>query len=363
VREYPERFSIVGMVANRDASKLLSCASTVDCAHLVLADPTNVERAVYKNESPPNLRYGPDAVRELVTASHVDVVLAAASGIAGLQSVIWALEGRKTVALANKESVVAGAALVAQALSKYGGAVIPVDSEHASLFALLRRTHPAEVRRIVLTASGGPFLRYTSEQLRAVTREQAVQHPRWAMGAKISVDSATLMNKALEVIEAVHLFGIAPEHVEVLIHPQSLVHGMLELHDGSTLLHAAPTTMKLPIAWALSHPHQFYCRDSGLQVMGNGPLEFEPVDVTRFPAIELARTALKGGAAHCIALNAANEQAVELFLAGGLPFIDIVPIVARAVDEVREGAPESLEEVFYLDQATRRRVKEWCAAV
>lgn len=394
--EYPHRFSIVGMVAHRNASELQRRASAVGCNQLVLAQERAMslaggrgDRAEYGEvrshhllgcdsvthqvaDSPEtgesaahisrHLRYGSMAVRDLVTAPDVDVVLAAASGIAGLQSVLWALEAGKTVALANKESVVAGAALLEAALLNHGGAIIPVDSEHAALFSMLQRVRRAEVKKVVLTASGGPFLRHSKEQLRDVTPEQAVRHPRWAMGAKISVDSATLMNKALEFIEAAHLFGIEPEQVDVLIHPQSLVHGMLELSDGSTLLHAAPTSMALPIAWALSYPDDFDWRGTGSQVVGSGPLDFEPVDPDRFPAIDIARRALKGGAAHCVALNAANEQAVELFLAGQLSFIDIVPLVARAVDEVTSGHPGSLAGIFQVDQETRQRVKDWCAA-
>jgi 1-deoxy-D-xylulose-5-phosphate reductoisomerase len=268
-----------------------------------------------------------------------------------------AVDAGKTVALANKEALVTAGELMTQAATHSGAMLLPIDSEHNAIFQCLAGNREEDVSRIILTASGGPFRTASVETLRAATPAQAVAHPKWSMGAKISVDSATLMNKGLELIEAHYLFGLGSERIDVLIHPQSVVHSMVEFIDGSVLAQLGSPDMRIPIAYALAWPERIATPAKRLDLEAIGGLDFEPPDLDRFPALRLARQALEAGQGALIVLNAANEVAVASFLAGGIRFTDIAAAVERALDERQAAAPRSIAEVIEIDHETRRRVE------
>ena len=275
---------------------------------------------------------GPEGLLAVATHPDVDVVLCASSGTAALDATLAAIESGKTVALANKEVLVMAGGLMVEAARRRGVAILPVDSEHNAIHQCLRGHDPADVRRLILTASGGPFRERPQEALDAVTPEQALEHPTWNMGPKITVDSATLMNKGLEVIEARWLFDAPPDRIDVVVHPQSIVHSLVELRDGSLIAQLGVTDMRLPIQYAFSYPDRWEAPLPALDLVQCGRLEFERPDVQRFPCLELAYRALRGPAALPIVLNAANELAVEAFLARRLPFGGIPSVIERAVD-------------------------------
>jgi 1-deoxy-D-xylulose-5-phosphate reductoisomerase len=297
---------------------------------------------------------GEGALCEMVSRKEVEVVLASVVGLAGLSPVLSALEAGKRVALANKESLVAGGPLVQRALASSHGTLVPVDSEHHSLFQLLRGASFSDVSEIVLTASGGPFLRRSTSTLSSVTPQEAVRHPRWSMGAKISVDSATLMNKGLELIEAHWLFGFPESQIRVLIHPQSIVHGIVRLRDGSEIAHLSNPDMAGAIAAAMAFPQHVPKALQPLDLASRGTLTFEEVDSAQFPAIGLARAAVRAGSSTSAVLNSANEEAVSLFLDGALKFHHIVPMVERALEQFSGQKISTLEELYLLDQEVRQ---------
>jgi len=302
---------------------------------------------------------GPGALKKIAAAQEVDIVLAAIVGSAGLCSTWAALEAGKTVALANKETLVMAGGLVKELAANHGGTILPVDSEHSAIFQALQAGQREEVRRVVLTASGGPFRELSAEQLKQVTVEDALAHPTWAMGPKITVDSATMMNKALEIIECRWLFDLAAEQIEVVIHPQSVIHSFVEFVDGSVVAQMSPPDMKLPIQYALKYPH----RQSGIaQRLDWGQrqrLEFEPADPARSPALELGYDCARRGGSSGAVLNAANEAAVEAFLQGELHFTEIVP-ACRSVLDTHPFDPEpTLQRLEDLDRWARQEVERW----
>jgi 1-deoxy-D-xylulose-5-phosphate reductoisomerase len=282
--------------------------------------------------------------------------MAAIVGTAGLKPVMAALESGGTVALANKESLVSAGAVMTAAARAHGTTLLPVDSEHNAVFQCLDRTAPERVRRIVLTASGGPFREMPIEAMRAITPAQAVAHPNWSMGAKISVDSATMMNKGLELIEAHYLFGLPADRIDILIHPQSVVHSLVEFVDGSVLAQLGSPDMRIPIAYALAWPERIATPAQRLDLATVARLEFEAPDFSRFPALRLAREALEAGGSAPVVLNAANEAAVARFLAGEIGFTDIARIVEQSLAEQSFAAPGSIAEVVEIDRLTRQRV-------
>lgn len=267
------------------------------------------------------------------------------------------------IAIANKESLVCAGALLMRTCARTGAQVLPVDSEHNAIFQVLDPERRSALVRIVLTASGGPFRTWTLEQMKTATPEQAIAHPVWSMGAKISVDSASLMNKGLELIEACHLFDVSSGEIDVLIHPQSVVHGLVEYADGSILAQLGPADMRVPIASAFAWPERIATRCERLDLARVSRLDFETPDTDRFPALNLARNAMKAGDVACTALNAANEVAVEAFLAGQIGFLDISALVADVLEGGHpdggdwEGAPEDYESVFALDHLARTRAR------
>jgi 1-deoxy-D-xylulose-5-phosphate reductoisomerase len=303
---------------------------------------------------------GPEGLERVVAQSEIDVVVAAIVGSAGLRGTWAAIEAAKTVALANKETMVVGGPLVTQLAEKTGARIVPVDSEHSAVFQAMRAGGRDEVARIILTASGGPFRNFTREQLAEVTIADALRHPTWSMGPKITIDSATMMNKALEIIEARWLFDLRPDQIDVVVHPQSIVHSMVEFVDGSVVAQLGTPDMKLPIQYALDYPH----RRPGVAAkldFASGPvrLDFEPPDHERFPALALGLEVARAGGTAGAVLNAANEAAVAAFRAGRLRFVDIVPSCRAVLEQHQFEAQPSLEQLLEVDRWARGEVVRW----
>lgn len=294
----------------------------------------------------------PSAVEEMVTDPRCDVVVVAVVGAAGLKPTLAALGAGKRVALANKETLVTGGHLVMQ----YREQIVPVDSEHSALWQLFYGRERGHIAEIILTASGGPFRTYTGD-LATVTVEQALAHPRWQMGWKISIDSATLMNKGFEVIEAHHLFGFSYESIQVVIHPESIVHSLIRLQDGSLLAHLGTTDMRLPIQYALTYPQVQPSRVKPLDLVALGSLTFAEVDHERFPSLRLAYEAGQAGGAKPVALNAANEEAVRAFVEGRIGFTQIPEVVRSVVEQFPGQSFLALEEILAVDAEARARAR------
>ena len=300
----------------------------------------------------------------LVEAALADteLVIAAIVGSAGLEPVMAAVEAGRTIALANKEALVSAGALMTGAAARSGAVLLPVDSEHNAIFQCLAGSRAEDVSRIILTASGGPFRTSTSQAIAAATPSQAVAHPNWSMGAKISVDSATLMNKGLELIEAHYLFRRPSAQLDVVIHPQSVVHSLVEFVDGSVLAQLGSPDMRIPIAYALAWPERMPTPAQRLDLASIARLDFEEPDLARFPALRLARSALEEGGAAPVVLNAANEVAVASFLAGAIRFPDIVSIVQEALNTASYDAPRSIGDVLEIDRVTREKARSMMQA-
>jgi 1-deoxy-D-xylulose-5-phosphate reductoisomerase len=307
-----------------------------------------------------NIYTGPESLRGMIESVECDMVLNAVVGAAGLEATIAALERGIDLALANKESLVVGGGLVMRLSEESGAAILPVDSEHSAIFQCLQGAAEAQAEHIFLTASGGPFLGRKRDQLAAVSREEALDHPRWDMGSKITIDSATLMNKGLEIIEAHHLFNTAYEDIEVLVHPQSVVHSLVRFRDGSVLAQLGVPSMKLPIAYALNYPKRQPVDAPRLDLAAAGDLTFMAPDQDAFPCLRLAREAGERGEGAPIALNAANEVAVDAFLGGSIGFMDIPKTVEQTMSDMGSTLDEPLEgldQIGEIDSEARRRAE------
>jgi len=340
---------VVGLSVGSSVKELLSQAKQHGVPAVALADPKAAEEAA--GEWGGRVLSGEEGIRELVLESGADLVLNAIVGAAGLGPTIVALTEGIDVALANKESLVIGGELVMALAEATTTRLIPVDSEHSALFQLIGAEPPGTVDRLVLTASGGPFRGRTD--LSDVTPKDALAHPTWDMGGRITIDSATLMNKGFEMIEAHHLFGVPYEQIEVVVHPQSIVHSLVHLNDGASLAHLGYPDMKVPISYALHHPERADVDVPTLDLADVGELSFEPPDPDTFACLRLAREAGEvGGTAPCV-LNAADEVAVEAFLAGRIPFTGIAEVIDRCLDEVPTGAAGHFEQLFLVDQQAR----------
>ncbi len=352
VDRHPDRFRVAALTAHSNAEELAAQAAARRPTYvsLVQGSETSVR---------PEWRRGPESLTEAATRADVDIVLNAIVGAAGLDATLTALEAGKRVALANKESLVVAGALVARAAAKGGGSVVPVDSEHSAILQCLASRPTTEVRRLVITASGGPFREWPTEKVRQATLDDALKHPTWSMGRKITIDSATLVNKALEVIEAHHLFGLPFDKIDVVVHPQSVVHSMVEFIDGSVIAQLGIPSMELPILYALTHPERI--DDAGvprLDPVAMSPLTFEPVRHDAFPALALGIAAgRKGGAAPAV-FNAANEQAVALFLAGTIRFHEISTAIDSALRALQESPGDDRGALLAVDAAARQHVKD-----
>lgn len=308
------------------------------------------------------LLIGSQALTQIAAAAEVNVVLAAIVGSAGLHSTLAALEAKKTVALANKETLVMAGSLVTRLAAERGAQILPVDSEHSAIFQALRAGRAEEVRRVVLTASGGPFRELSTEQLKQVTVDDALLHPTWQMGRKITVDSATMMNKALEIIESRWLFDLTADQIEVVIHPQSVVHSFVEFVDGAIIAQLGPPDMKLPIQYALEYPHRTDGVAERLDWGSRWQLEFEPANPERYRALQLGYECARSGGTSGAVLNAANEAAVKAFLEGELHFTEIVPACRSVLEAHYFESNPTLEQLEELDRWARQEVIRWVCA-
>jgi 1-deoxy-D-xylulose-5-phosphate reductoisomerase len=302
---------------------------------------------------------GPSALIDVVAHDGIDLVLAAIVGSAGLESTWTALEHKKSVALANKEIMVMAGPLLTQRAAKHGVMLLPVDSEHSAIFQAMRSGTPAEVARIVLTASGGPFRNWSPEELKRVTVAEALEHPVWDMGPKITVDSATMMNKGLEIVEARWLFGIDAERIDVVIHPQSIVHSLVEFVDGSIVAQLSPPDMRLPIQYALEYPRRFPGVADRLDWQRSFSLDFHPTQEGQFPALDLGHEVARVGGSAGAVLNAANEAAVGAFLDGELHFTEIVPACRSILEAHSFEANPSFNQLVQFDRWAREEVSRW----
>ncbi|KQN93420.1 1-deoxy-D-xylulose 5-phosphate reductoisomerase [Sphingomonas sp. Leaf231] len=358
VERAPESFRVRALTANRDVTKLAAAAIRTRAELAVVADEGCL-----------------DSLRTLLTgtgiaaaggveglceaaANGADWTMGAIVGCAGLRPTLAAIEQGGTVVLANKEPLVSAGAIITAAARKHGATLLPADSEHNAIFQCLDPAQVARVRRIILTASGGPFRDWSLADMAAVTPAQAVAHPNWSMGAKISVDSATMMNKGLELIEAAALFPVAPDRIEIVIHRQSVIHSMVDYVDGSMLAQLGPSDMRVPIAHCLAWPDRMATPMAPLDLVKLGRLDFEAPDTERFRALALARSAVDAGGARPAILNAANEVAVAAFLRGAIGFLEIAAIVDDTLQRYDPAAPDTLDAVLHVDAEARRMAGE-----
>ncbi len=354
VSRNPAGFDVVALTANTNVAGLAQAARAVRARHAVICDPAlygDLKTALAGSDV--KAAAGPEAV---VAAAGMDTdwTMAAIVGCAGLMPAMAALERGRAVAFANKEALVSAGALMMQAAKASGATLLPVDSEHNAVFQCLDRSAPQSVARIILTASGGPFRTWAKAEMDVATPEQALKHPNWSMGAKITIDSATMMNKGLELIEAHWLFDMPSDRLDVVFHPQSVVHSMVEYVDGSVLAQMGAPDMRIPIAHTLAWPQRMETPVARLNLAEIGRLDFEVPDPVRFPALRLARSAMEAGGARPAILNAANEVAVAAFLERRIAFGQIAAIVERVLERYAPQAPASLEDVLAIDDEARR---------
>lgn len=351
-----------GLSAHGRLSELVELARRLNPDYIVAACPRAAEQFDFHRLPARTKRLvGPDGLIELAELPEVGTVVAAVVGSAGLASTLAAAKAGKRVALANKEALVVAGDLLTEALAASGGELLPVDSEHSAIFQAIQAGRAKEVARIVLTASGGPFRTWSRSRIENASVADALAHPTWRMGRKITIDSATMMNKALEVIEARWLFNLPPEKIQVVIHPQSIIHSMVEFVDGSVVAQLSPPDMRLPIQYALTYPDRMACPCPKMDWSQAVSLEWEPVDLERFPALELGwQVAGRGGSCGAV-VNAANEAAVELFLAGGIGFTDIVGGCQRVLENHNFDPSPELGELMRLDRWAREEIKKWAA--
>ncbi len=351
--------STLAISAHQRLDEAAKLAAEMDAPYLIATCPETAAKLKTEIPAGTELVVGTDELCRIATLPEVDVVVAAIVGSAGLAGAWAALEAGKTLALANKETLVVAGPLAMRLAKERNAKIIPVDSEHSAIYQALAAGNREEVKRVILTASGGPFRHHTKEQLAQVTVEQALNHPTWQMGPKITVDSATMMNKALEIIEARWLFDLQPEQIDVVIHPQSIVHSMVEYRDGSIVAQMSPPDMKLPIQYALTYPHRVEGPSARLDLTQSVQLEFAPPDLERFPAIQLGLEVAREGGTTGAVLNAANEAAVASFLDNQMAFTDIVPACRATLDHHNYDPNPSLDELKELDRWARQEVSRW----
>ncbi len=370
VKSLPGRFRVVSLCGGKNLDLLAEQVQEFDPQMVSVASADSVEplrgRLEAKGYRKPLKIVAETAGQvEAATLPEVDFVVSSSHGVTGLRATYEAIQAGKQVGLANKEVLVAAGEVVTRAAAERGVELLPIDSEHSAVHQCLRAGHSQEVRRLVLTASGGPFLRTPHEDLDAVTPERALKHPIWKMGSRITIDSATMVNKGLEIIEAHWLFGFPSDQIQVMIHPESVVHSMIEFQDGTVMAQLSVADMRLPIQYALTYPERVALNGDSLalDLMTVGSLTFEKPDCTRFPCLDLARAALEEGGAMPCALNAADEIAVEAFLARRLRF----SAIPRVIEQVMRGTPSwhfnTLDEVFECDHEARERARHVVAGL
>jgi 1-deoxy-D-xylulose-5-phosphate reductoisomerase len=357
IKSQGDKFQVHALTANKNINLLAQQARELKADIAVVADEALYgELKELLSGTHTDVRAGRQAIID-VASEPVDWTMAAILGMAGLEPILAALRNCKTVAIANKEPLVAAGPLVMETARKHGATILPVDSEHNAIFQVLEPENKSHVERLILTASGGPFRTASLEEMEAATPDKALAHPNWSMGAKISIDSATMMNKALEVIEARYLFDMPPEQIDVLVHPQSIIHSMVEYKDGSVLAQMGASDMRVPIAHCLGWPERLSGTAQRIDFLKLSNLTFEATDHRRFPAINHAYACLKQGQAACIAFNASNEVAVQAFLDGQIGFLDIFAIVQAAVEENPITEISGLETIIFCDEQVRAATK------
>ena len=362
----PELFEVVALVSNRNAAALAEMADRLKAGAAVLAEDANYEdlRTRLEGSGIP-ASAGEAAVLEAVDRD-TDIVVGAIVGSAGLKPTMAAIRPGRRIALANKECLVCAGDLFMAKIRETGAELLPVDSEHNAIFQVFESDRADQVEKVILTASGGPFRTFSKNEMATVTPDQALKHPNWDMGARITIDSATMMNKGFEVIEASHLFPVSHDQLDVLVHPQSAVHGLVQYRDGSLLAQLGSPDMRTPIAHCLAFPRRMEVPVKRLDLAALGNLTFETPDLDRFPALRLALEAMRSGGGAPAALNAADEVAVEAFLDGRIGFLDIPAVIEAVLRQLgragRLGAPGSVEDVLALDLETRTAAAEWIGA-
>ena len=359
VRERPDRFKIKGLTAHTNFESLARLALEFRPDSVVIADETYYKQLKdCLSGTDIVVHAGEDALSALA-AVPVDCIVGAIVGIAGLGSVYSAIQAGQKIALANKETLVVAGHLIMPMLRRTGASILPVDSEHNAIFQCLKGESGEVIKDVVLTASGGPFRQMSREQMRSVTLQQALKHPNWKMGPKVTIDSATLMNKGLELIEAKWLFGLPAEKIKAVIHPQSVVHGLVNFADGSCIAHMGSTDMRIPISYALDYPERMTWQAETLDLVKLSRLDFDEIDLDRFPCFKLAKTVLSSTPEHAVILNAANEIAVTAFLHDQLVYSEIAELVDRALNRFSAVAvTKTLDDVIGLDCEVRNQMSE-----
>lgn len=360
VRRYPDRFEVVALAAGSNVDLLTSQTLEFQPSCISVCDEQHGRLLRQKLPGPWHDRivWGEAGNREVAAYASADITISAIVGAAGLKPTLAAILAGKDVGLANKETLVMAGRIVMEAAAAQGIRLLPVDSEHSAIFQALEAGRRMDVKKIILTASGGPFCGRTADDLQKVTLAEALNHPKWKMGKKISIDSATLMNKGLEVIEARWLFGMPADGIEVLVHPQSIVHSLVEFRDGSVIAQLGIPDMRIPIAYALSYPERLSLPMPSLNLAECGRLDFFEPDHQSFPALNLAYAALRAGGVLPAVLNAANEVAVAAFLQGRIDFTAIVDIVSSTMDRVQNGSEENIDDILAADGEARRLARE-----
>ena len=358
IGQHPDLFEVELLTANNNSRLLIEQARRFNPASVVICNEDRYEE-VFEALDPLDIKVftGIDSICDLLRSPSIDIVLTAMVGFSGLRPTIAAIRAGKAIALANKETLVAAGSLVMPLARSCGAPILPVDSEHSAIFQCLQGEH-ARLEKILLTGSGGPFLHSSKAELTAATRQQALNHPRWKMGAKVTIDSASLMNKGLELIEARWLFGVDPADIEVVIHPQSIIHSMVQFSDGCVMAQLSQPDMRLPIQYALSYPQRIDLNTSRIDFAALAQLSFEKPDLDRFPCLQLAYDALeKGGNATCI-LNGANEVAVAAFLEDRIRFTDIPAVIAQTLERCQFVAEPDLDAIYSTDFEAKRLAAE-----
>ncbi len=352
-----DSYELIAVSAHCKWQVLAEQARKYRLAKVVITDPAYLEplqKALA--DTPTEVLGGPEHLRDLATDESCDILIVSIVGAAGLPAVIAAVQAGKTVAIANKESLVVAGCLLMPMAQEYNATILPIDSEHSAILQAMHSGRREEVEKVIITCSGGPFRKWSHEQLAGATLAQALRHPTWNMGPKITIDSATLMNKALEIIEARWLFGLEPEQIEVLIHPESIIHSLVEFCDGSVIAQLSNPDMKLPIQYALTYPHRLPCATRRLKLSDMGKLTFEPPDMDRFPALRLGfEVARQGGTAGAV-LNAANEAAVTAFQAGKISFNQIAELTEHCLRSHKWIKNPSLDQLLAADRWAREMV-------
>lgn len=355
----PQAFKTVALIGGKNFKRLAEQAIKLNAEYAVIADDQFLpELKELLNSSPVKVMGGRQAVLE-AAAIPVDWTMAAITGAIGLEPTLAAVKNGRYVALANKEALVSAGDVMLKAVKEAGATLLPVDSEHNAVFQSMADKQYNAIEKIILTASGGPFRKFSLEEMKNVSLDQALKHPTWTMGAKITIDSATMFNKGLEIIEAARLFSVSENKIDVLIHPQSIVHSMVQYEDGSILAQLGSPDMRIPIAHTLAWPKRMYSNVERLNLAKAGKLDFEAPDETRFPALRLARESLKAGKCAPTILSAANEVAVDAFLHEKIRFLHIAVLVETVMQKLGAPTANSLEDVLHWDMEARRCAKEW----